>query len=225
LKGVTLTDLSAPSAAPQRDVNCFTRGTLIRTDRGDLPIDELAPGTPVWTLDHGFQPLRWSGASRVPAEGRLAPIRIDAGILGNARPLLVSPQHRLLITGWQAEILFGEAEVLVPAKALVNDRSIRPMEGGVVEYWHMLFDRHEIVLSEGIPTESFHPGQHGFRALSTEARDEIFSLFPHLARHDLAPYGPTARMVTTVQEGQVIAEFVGSALLASRHALLPLDIT
>lgn len=38
---------------------CFTLGTLIDTDRGPVPIEELSVGDRVATLDHGFQPIRW----------------------------------------------------------------------------------------------------------------------------------------------------------------------
>ncbi|OYU18322.1 MAG: hypothetical protein CFE34_11120 [Rhodobacteraceae bacterium PARR1] len=84
----------------------------------------------VWTTDHGDQPIRWIGAAPVAARGRLGPIVIEAGTLGNTRPLRVSPQHSLLLQGWQAERLFDEAEVQVAAKLLINDQTIRREEGG-----------------------------------------------------------------------------------------------
>jgi hypothetical protein len=43
---------------------------------------------------------------------------------------MVSPFHRVLIRDSLAELLFGEAEVLVAAKDLVNDHSVRAVPGG-----------------------------------------------------------------------------------------------
>ena len=128
---------------------CFTRGTLIKTDQGERPIEELAAGDMVLTMDHGYQPIRWIGSSKRAATGDLAPILIRKGALGNDRDLRVSPQHRMLLQGWQAELLFGELEVLATAKSLLNDHSILRDEGGEVEYFHMLFDTHEIIYAEG----------------------------------------------------------------------------
>jgi hypothetical protein len=73
---------------------------------------------------------------------------IEAGTFGFHRRLVVSPQHRILLTHWMAELMFGEDEVLVAAKDLVNDCSVRIVEGGTIDYFHLLFDRHQIVWSE-----------------------------------------------------------------------------
>jgi hypothetical protein len=102
--------------------------------------------------------------------------------------------------------MFGEAEVLVAAKALVNDRTIRVQQGGEVEYFHMLFDRHEIVFAEGAAAESFHPGQQGWKALDAATRAEILGLFPQLADGDFAGYGPAARLSLKDYEGRILAD-------------------
>ncbi|MEY4984382.1 MAG: hypothetical protein RIR62_2648, partial [Pseudomonadota bacterium] len=185
---------------------CFTRGTLIATAEGERAIEELAPGDLVLTLDHGYQPIRWIGSTTVEAKGRLAPIAIEAGVLGNLRRLLVSPQHRMLLSGWQAELLFDEPEVLAAARMLVNDSTIRPVEGGEVEYFHMLFDEHEIVFAEGAPSESFHPGHQGWGALAEEARAEILHLFPMLEGGDFTAYGPSVRRTLKAAEAQLAVE-------------------
>jgi len=175
------------------NIICFTRGTRIRTARGGRFIETLRPGDLVATLDHGLQPIRWIGSSRRVAKGDLAPIRIRAGTLGNRRDLRVSPQHRMLLRGWQAELMFGDSEVLVPAKALLNDHSVLREEGDEVEYFHILFDRHEIIWAEGALTESFHPGTQGWTALDRATRDEILTLFPQLGQTGPQGYGAAAR--------------------------------
>ena len=184
---------------------CFTRGTLIRTRTGERSIEDLTAGDMVLTMDHGYQPIRWIGSSKRPATGALAPILIRKGALGNTRDLRVSPQHRMLLSGWQAEVLFGESEVLATAKSLVNDHSILREEGDEVEYFHMLFDTHEIVYAEGAPSESFHPGAEGWKALDAPTRNEILELFPQLAKGDFDSYGPSARASLKHKEGSLLS--------------------
>lgn len=171
---------------------CFAAGTQIDTPDGNVAIETLKAGDLVQTMDHGVQVIRWIGFSTVPATGKFAPIVICKGALGNSRELAVSPQHRMLLSGWKAELMFGKSEVLCAATHLVNGDTIYRREGGEVEYFHMLFDSHEIVFAEGCPTESFHPGAQGFGNMAEETREEIFELFPEL-RRDLASYGPTSR--------------------------------
>lgn len=169
---------------------CVARGTLIETAAGPVPVEDLALGDHVHTLDGPPAPIRWIGrrrlgASDLQASPHLRPVRIRAGAIGPGMPrrdLLVSPLHRVLLCDWRAELLFGEAEVLVPAKGLVNDRDVlvdRTVEE--VEYFHLLFDRHELIFTEGIPTESFHPGPYALRELDCAVRDELLELFPEFA--------------------------------------------
>lgn len=158
---------------------CFTPGTMILTPAGEVPVEDLAPGDLVMTRDDGAQPLRWTGRRRVDATGDFAPVRFAAGTIGNSSPLLVSPQHRILITGWQAELACGIAEVFVAAKHLVDGHQITRAAQDSIDYIHLMFDRHQIVTSNGAPTESFFPGDvilEGDRAI----RAELNALFPAL---------------------------------------------
>ncbi|EET48964.1 Hint domain-containing protein [Thalassobium sp. R2A62] len=190
---------------------CFTSGTRIATVSGDRRIEDLVAGDLVLTMDRGYQPIRWIGSSKVPATGDFAPILIRKGALGNDRDLRVSPQHRMLLQGWQAEMLFGELEVLATAKSLLNDQTILRDEGGEVEYFHMLFDSHEIIWAEGARSESFHPGQQGWTALDQATRDEILTLFPQLADGTLNDYGPAARMSLKHKEGKLLGSYMAGS--------------
>jgi Ca2+-binding RTX toxin-like protein len=218
MTGPTLTfqGLAEPLTYDQTNVTCFVRGTRIKTDRGEVAIEDLSRGDRVLTLDNGYQPIRWIGSTRRLAAGALAPIQISAGVLGNDRDLRVSPQHRMLLRGWQAELMFGELEVLATAKSLVNDGTIRRIEGGEVEYFHMLFDQHEIIFAEGAASESFHPGAQGLKALDQATRDELLDLFPNLSRNSNAGYGMSARLSLRDHEGRALASAIG--MVARRKA-------
>ncbi len=173
---------------------CFTAGTQVDTPDGPRLIETLQPGDLVDTLDAGAQPVRWVGRRTVYGQGRFAPIRFCAGTLGASADVVVSPQHRVLISGWQAELMFGEDEILVPAKSLVNGTSVTEAPRDVVTYVHLLFDRHQLVSTSGLVSESFFPGQEGLAGLPSDTTEELFALFPELRLHPEA-YGAAARPV------------------------------
>lgn len=195
-------------------IPCFCLGTLIETATGPLPVDCLREGDLVRTADSGDQPIRWIGRRKVAGRGALAPIRIEVGALGNHRTLTVSPQHRLLVADWRAEMFFGQAQVLVAAKHLVNGTTIRPIETSEVTYLHFAFDRHEIVYAEGIPTESLYLGAMTLNAVDRAARDELMALFPDLADIAVGP-GRTARTCLRGWEGQLLAPSNSTGVLSS----------
>lgn len=185
-------------------VPCFVAGTMIRTPEGDRPVESLRPGDLVTTMDDGPQPLRWIGRREVEATGRLAPVQIRAGTFGRHGRLLVSPQHRILVRDNLAELMFGEPEVLVAARDLVNGRSVTVREGGTVEYVHLLFDRHQVVFSEGLATESFLPGPQIVHSFDRAVVEEIRTLFPELDPETGAGYSPAVRRTLRSFEAQVL---------------------
>jgi Hint domain len=156
------------------------------------------------TQDEGPQPLRWIGRREVTAVGDHAPICIAEGTFGPHGTLLLSPQHRVLICDSLAELLFGEAEVLVAAKDLVNDRSVRVQSGGMVDYVHLLFDRHQVVFAEGLPTESFLPGPQTTKSFEAPIVAELRSIFPELDLETGQGYSPAARRTLRGFEAQVL---------------------
>lgn len=182
---------------------CFARDTEIETKTGCKLIQDLAVGDEILTRDNGYQAIRWIGSKAVSGAGALAPIVITAGTMDNDRDLIVSPQHRIVVGGWQSELLFGEAEHLVVAKHLVNGDTIYRAENRPVEYFHMLFDQHEIIYANGIATESFHPNAGGLSAIASENREEIFALFPEL-RDNVLSYGPSVLPTLKKHEVEVL---------------------
>ena len=167
---------------------CFTPGTRIATQKGEVPVEDLMPGDKVFTRDNGLQPLRWMGrrdlgAAELRAQPRLQPVLIRRGALGRDLPerdMLVSPQHRMLVTSDMAEIMFEEREVLIPAKHLTGLDGVDAVETGAVSYLHLMFDHHEVVLADGAWSESFQPADRTLRGIGGPQRAEILSLFPEL---------------------------------------------
>lgn len=182
---------------------CFTRDTCLRTPIGEVPVQALAIGDLVETLDHGYQPIRWIGSNTVSGRGELAPVVIKKGALENRHRLAVSPQHRFLLQGWKCELLFGQDEVLVSAKSLIDNVTIYQKPCETVEYFHLLFDQHEVIFAEGIATESFHPGDFIMGAMSVETQQEIYAIFPELA-DGMQGYSETARTALRMYEGRLL---------------------
>lgn len=204
LQGVAPAQMSTNAQLHAAGIPCFTPGAMIATPQGERAIETLQVGDRVMTRDHGLQPIRWIGQRTVAAQDKFAPILIRPGVVtGLEKPLLVSPQHRMLFTGYRAELLFGESEVLLAAKHLIDGHDVTREEGGDVTYIHMLFDTHEVVYANGAATESFHPGEEGVAAVDDAARAELFALFPAL-RGDLTQYGQTARRCLRKHEAQMV---------------------
>ncbi|MEM8788766.1 MAG: Hint domain-containing protein [Pseudomonadota bacterium] len=183
---------------------CFTPGTMIDTPEGAKEITELKVGDLVMTADRGAQPIRWIGRRQMLAAGGLSPVVFAPGAIGNDAELRVSPCHRMVVSGRSTDLFFGESEVLVAARDLVNGGSVTVAKPGVVEYIHLMFDQHEIVTANGVPSESYKPSAANVDALAKPVQDELFTIFPEL-REDLATYGATARRTLQASEVALIA--------------------
>ncbi len=165
---------------------CFTPGTRILTPCGECKVERLRPGDLVCTLDHGAQPVLWSGAVDVgpawlAARPDLRPIRITRGALGPDQPrrdLLVSPRHRMLVGGWRAELFLSAPEALAAAGHLVNGTTISIAEDlAHISYLHILMSAHEVIWAEGALCETLHPAS---AALDPDQAAELAALFPEL---------------------------------------------
>lgn len=172
---------------PNLPVPCYLAGTKILTEAGEVAVDDLKIGDMVVTADHGPQPIRWIGSRKLSlwclrANEKLRPIRIKAhsfGALMPSRDLLVSPQHRILIRGDDAQRLTGQREVMLAAKFLLPLSGVEvATDLQEVEYFHILFDHHEIVLANGTPSESLYAGPGSLTALSRDSREAIQRLYP-----------------------------------------------
>lgn len=153
---------------------CFARGTLIRTARGDVAVEDLAEGDQVVLASGGQAPVRWIGRRRVHVAAHsdpasVAPVRFEPGSLGAgvpSRALRVSPDHAMLV-----------GDVLVPAGLLVNGETIVRQDVETVEYFHVELPAHDVLLAEGAAAESYF--DTGNR--DTFANAAIVSLKPKFA--------------------------------------------
>lgn len=139
-------------------LNCFLAGTRIETPDGPVAIETLSEGDLVTTVEHGAyisRPVRWIGSRAVDlrhldhdAARNAAPVRIRAHAFSDnipARDLLVTADHCVLESG-----------CLIPARMLVNASSI-VLDTDRLDYrvYHLEFETHSILLSEGLTTESY----------------------------------------------------------------------
>ena len=183
---------------------CFTTGAMIDTAHGPRAIEDLRVGDQIVTRDNGLRPIRWIGRRTVDAtDPSLAPVLIQKGVFGSDRDSRVSPQHRMVICGWRARVLFGADEVMARAKDLVDGDRIVVSPVPSIDYWHLLFDGHEVIHADGAATESFFPGEEGLSSIGEESRDEVFRLFPEL-RSRPTTFGPAVRMSLKRHEARLL---------------------
>ena len=188
LPGVTYEFILGGSDGPTANyadlVVCFTPGTIISTDKGPRPIQSLRSGDRVQTLDNGFQPIAWAGRQITRGRGNKAPVRIRAGAMGNERDCYLCQQHRVMVSG-------DSGEALVPVKALIGTAGVKLVPHRQVIYHHLLLERHEVILADGLAAESLLPGAEALKSISAQDRTAILRLFPALRNGSgLAPARP-----------------------------------
>src|SRR5574337_938933 len=140
-------ELNQSVAFSDTNFPCFLRGTLIRTPKGDVAVENLREGDVVMTSSGERRRVKWIGQRDIKIEGRsdarlLFPVRIAAGAFGPDRPvrdLYVSPWHSICLD------LCGE--LLIPAVLLINGATIAQVEMDEVSYWHVELDGHDILLA------------------------------------------------------------------------------
>jgi hypothetical protein len=181
---------------------CFTPGTLIATPKGEVLVETLTAGDRVITRDNGIQEICWTGTRKIDwamltANPYLRPVMIRRGALGDGLPerdMMVSPNHRVLVSNDRTSLYFDEHEVLVAAKHLLGAPGIFEIESSGITYLHFMFAQHEVVLSNAAWTESFQPGDYTLNGMGNAQRSEILELFPQLkTKEGLEEYSAARR--------------------------------
>ncbi len=169
-------------------VICFTLQALIMTPLGPKPAGALRSGDKVVTRDNGAKKLAWIGHKTLGlgsliTNPELAPVTIAAGALGHGQPerdLTVPPNHCIVMRGEMNRLLFDASEVLLAAKHLVGRPGMTQSVPNSFIYLNLMFEEHELIMSEGVWTDSFQPAEHAMKAVESDQRDELFTLFPEL---------------------------------------------
>lgn len=134
------------------ELPCFGGGTLIATDRGDVPIEMIRPGDLVLTNDGRLAPVRWVGRRSVDCRrhahrGDVLPVRIAAHAFARCQPrrdLWLSRDHAVFLDG-----------VLIPVRYLLNGATVAVAAVAGITYLHLELDRHDVILAEGLPAETY----------------------------------------------------------------------
>lgn len=199
-------------------VICFCEKTLIETANGMVPVEALKRGDLILNDAGDFVPLRWIGGRHLSGPDlrrnpKFLPIRISAGALGQGLPkrdLSVSRQHRILINSKIAKRVTGARDVLVSAIKLINlpgifvDTTVQR-----VRYFHLLFDRHQIIFAENAGTESLFMGPEALDTVSVAAKAEILALFPEFDQPSLTR--PACNIPNGKMQKEIAARHVKNA--------------
>lgn len=168
----------------------------ILTTQGPVPVTDLVPGMRLVTADGGTATLTWVGAMmQQPARaGQPRPpmlTRVATDSFGLERPaadIVLGPAARTRVTGALAQEATGHETALVPLRDMHDSGSVVPVTPHhAIRLYHLVLDRHALVLAGGLPVESFHPGPDMLAALHPRLAILFMSLFPHLTR--IADFG------------------------------------
>ena len=179
---------------------CFVTGTRIGVEGGRRLVERLKVSDRVATVSGDLGSIRWIGhrtidCRRHPRPHDVHPIRIAAHAFGESRPdrdVYISPGHPVLV-GANAD---GEGGHLVPIMCLINGTTAKRVAVDSVTYWHVELDRHDILLADNLPAESYL--DWGDRGFFTEGADH------ELASPDFVVPGLAARCREVATDGPVV---------------------
>ncbi len=204
---LTVTTEINPTAGNARPypnmVVCFAAGTQIATAEGEAAIETLQKGSVVKTFAGENRTIRWIGArhftqAELDRNPNLRPIVISQGALGEGLPrrdLVVSRQHRILVSSKIAQRMFDAPSVLVAAHMLTALPGVYVAQKMTsVSYYHILLDGHAVLSAEGAPAESLFLGEQACHALPPDRLEEIRLIMPQFFVQDgqMAPVVPLA---------------------------------
>lgn len=182
LNGILVDSTTIRADRYQTNYICFAQGTHILTDIGPRPVETLCLGDLLMTKDHGLQPLRWVGSRFLGLGAQILnpesrSVRLSQGCLAPGVPerdLILSAQHRVLLSSKIVARMFGCDEILTAAKYLAQGQVdnistiLRPMR-----LFHLALDRHEILFAEGAQAESLFIGSETEKILGAEVMDDL----------------------------------------------------
>ncbi|MDF1873212.1 Hint domain-containing protein [Vannielia sp.] len=169
----------------------------VLTPEGAVPAGQLGLGDMVETKDHGAQPIRWIGQTRLTRaqlseRPALCPVRIKAGLVDGTYPrtdMEISPSAGIVMRSNRNRT----DERLVQAAALTRrDGFCKSIPRHGITYVQLLLEHHAVLMVEGLEMESFHPGNLRPNKADAAMWSEVMGAMPDL-EHDLVGYGPRVR--------------------------------
>lgn len=161
-ENITFSGTSSVNATCFQGIVCYVKGTLIFTDQGYIPIENMKVGDNVVTkgkivnftyvdkdADLHLEPVIWIGKFKVvDLNSESRPICIEKDALDQNYPfqdVYVSPEHSLLLDG---KIVV--AWTLINGKRIYQDRQCQH-----VEYYHLECKDHYAIYANGILAETY----------------------------------------------------------------------
>lgn len=195
--------------APTPRFSALLRGTPVeRADGQVVPVEDLAPGTALRGIDGDDVQLRWCGTLSVTTDAETAPVVMEPGAIGNDATLLISPDTRILLEDWRAEVMCGSRQVLVAARDLVDGQAIRRRAPGHAQYYLLLCDRHQIIRAAGAWIDSLRVTTASFAALREDHRAEVLRIFPNITQQPPASLH-TRRIALATTQAQALLHQIG----------------
>lgn len=198
--GKTITFSNIENVVPPIAPVCFTSGMAIETVDGEKMVEDLAIGDLVMTYDNGLQPIRFIYKRSFSLDPHSTPVCFERGAIGNNRKLIVSQKHSIFTKTLPKDLiqnhLGDEEDNLLHACHLINGSTIRlDYSKKTVTYYHIMFNKHELIKCHGIWSESWHPIR---RALHKDKaiKKEILRFFPEI-RNQTLDNTPPVRTLST----------------------------
>ncbi len=134
-------------------ISCYLTGSLIRTLKGDVPVEQLQIGDVAITASGEKRPIQWIGqtTAHMSKFDINRPVCVKSGAFGAGLPyadLYLSPRHSVCVT-------VSHEEILIPVENLINGITVKQASFDEVTYWHVELESHDVLIANGLPSESY----------------------------------------------------------------------
>ena len=197
---------------PQFDqaFGAFAQGTLFKTDKGYMAVEDLQPGDRVETAKGDTDDIVWIGAASFSPNDlgeRMSLTRITADSFGVNRPtncVSLGSAARVLQTPPDMRGMMATTPIMTPARRFVDGVSVIEVAPPTsIRLFHIATRSHQALIAGGLEVESFHPGTQPLQFLSQTLSEVFLSCFPHV--ENLGEFGPMAYQRATDEDGQSAA--------------------
>lgn len=124
-------------------------GSILLTQAGETLVEDIAPGDRIITRDCGLVTVDDIRKCRLTTHT----VRVLAGSLGDTRPdrdVVLPADQQLLIRDWRAMALFGKAQAMAHARALVDGEFITHDGLRTLTLYQLWFDAPHVIYVDGL---------------------------------------------------------------------------